>query len=229
MAEGFLGRWSQRKQAAREGKALAEPPEPSPQPSPAASGRQEPDASALAALVPPPHPAPPPLVGEGRAEGASEAPALTMDDVTRLTAQSDFAPFVARDVAPELRNAAMKKLFADPHYKLMDRLDTYIDDYSQPDPLPQSMLRQMASAQFLKLFEHEQDSARQDPLGAGAREDANTAELNSMPQSAQLPPADAHPLTDSLPQALGTANDHTDLQLQPHHAAGRRESGRGTE
>ena len=30
----------------------------------------------------------------------------------------------------------MKKLFADPHYNVMDGLDVYIDDYSKPDPIP---------------------------------------------------------------------------------------------
>ena len=37
----------------------------------------------------------------------------------------------------------MKKLFADPHFNVMDGLDTYIDDYGKPDPIPQSMLRQL--------------------------------------------------------------------------------------
>jgi hypothetical protein len=37
----------------------------------------------------------------------------------------------------------------------MDGLDTYIDDYSKPDPLPASMARQLASAKFLKLFDDE--------------------------------------------------------------------------
>jgi hypothetical protein len=39
-------------------------------------------------------------------------------------------------VAPEVKNAAFKKLFADPHFNVMDGLDIYIDDYSKPDPLP---------------------------------------------------------------------------------------------
>ena len=30
----------------------------------------------------------------------------------------------------------MKKLFSDPHFNVMDGLDTYIDDYGKPDPLP---------------------------------------------------------------------------------------------
>jgi hypothetical protein len=70
---------------------------------------------------------------------------------------------MARDVAPEVRNAAMKKLFADPQFNVMDRLDTYIDDYSLPDPLPASMLRQMASAQFLKLFDDDNEAEKPQP------------------------------------------------------------------
>ena len=34
-------------------------------------------------------------------------------------------------------------------------MDIYIDDYSQPDPLPLAMLRQMNGAKFLNLFEEE--------------------------------------------------------------------------
>ena len=79
-----------------------------------------------------------------------------MQDVAALNADSDFKPFVARAVAPEVRNAAMKKLFADPHFNVMDGLDIYIDDYSMPDPLPASMLRKMASAKFLKLFDDDE-------------------------------------------------------------------------
>jgi hypothetical protein len=55
---------------------------------------------------------------------------------------------MARGVTTDVRNAAVKKLFADPHFNVMDRLDIYIDDYSQPDPLPAAMLRQMVSARF---------------------------------------------------------------------------------
>ena len=46
----------------------------------------------------------------------------------------------------DVRNAAMKKLFADPHFNVMDGLDIYIGDYTQPDPLPEGMLAQMAGA-----------------------------------------------------------------------------------
>ncbi|MCX7224107.1 MAG: DUF3306 domain-containing protein, partial [Burkholderiales bacterium] len=131
MVDGFLGRWSQRKQAQRAGVPLDEPPAPvstlAPIPAIAAPAPGEPPAVETVAQ-PAPEPAPPPP---------------SLDDARQLTPESDFRPFLARGVAPEVRNAAMKKLFADPQFNVMDRLDTYIDDYSLPDPLPASMLRQM--------------------------------------------------------------------------------------
>lgn len=157
---------------------------------------------------------------------------LTMDDVTRLTPQSDFKPFVARDVAPEVRNAAMRKLFTDPHYNLMDGLDTYIDDYAKPDPLPEAMLRQMASAKFLKLFDEEVDEAEPapaDPPDSRAGDDADTAVPDSVAQSVAPPAPSESPPTDNSAPAPGIADDHTDLRLQPNHAAGAAQPGRGTQ
>jgi len=138
MAEGFLGRWSQRKGDARLGKPLAEPE------------------MVATPVAPAPVAAPVFTVPASSVESKPEAPAPTLEDVQALGRESDYTPFVARNVDPAVRNAAMKKLFTDPHYNVMDRLDTYIDDYSQSDPLPASMLRTMASAQFLKLLDEEE-------------------------------------------------------------------------
>ena len=115
---------------------------------------------------------------------------------------------MGRDVAPDVRNAAMKKLFTDPHYNVMDQLDIYIDDYSKPDPLPQAMLRQMVGAQFLNLFEDEAN--------------VNKPELSTVPTSLNNP-------TPTRPQDQSPDHDHTDLRLQPNHAAGCEEPGRRTE
>jgi hypothetical protein len=109
---------------------------------------------------------------------------------------------MARKVEPEVRNAAMKKLFADPHFNVMDGLDTYIDDYSKPDPLPLAMLRQMASAKFLNLFE-------EDPPSPAAID-------QSVAQSSPLPPA---PPTDHA---------HTHLRLQPDDAPPAQSAGSGS-
>ena len=88
-----------------------------------------------------------------------DAPALpTLADVAKLTADSDYSVFMAKGVAPEVKNAAMKKLFSDPHYNIMDGLDIYIDDYSSPEIMPKSMLRKMASARVLNLFTDEDEA-----------------------------------------------------------------------
>ncbi len=76
--------------------------------------------------------------------------------IASMNPQSDFSPFMAKDVSPELRNQAMKLLFTDPHYNVMDRLDIYIDDYGIPDPLPPDWLRKMNQSKALRLFDDEE-------------------------------------------------------------------------
>ena len=53
----------------------------------------------------------------------------------------------------------MKKLFSDPHFNVMDGLDTYIDDYGKADPIPLSMLRRMNQSAVLGLFAEEAAAA----------------------------------------------------------------------
>ncbi len=151
---GFLSRWSRRKADVREGRPLAEPATES---SASASGN-------LSTRVPNTA-APVAHAAQAATSNASSpaqtheptaGPAPTLADAQQLTPESDFTGFMARGVAPDVKNAAMKKLFTDPHFNVMDRMDIYIDDYSQPDPLPMAMLRQMASAKTLNLFDDEE-------------------------------------------------------------------------
>ncbi len=140
---GFLSRWSRRKAEVREGRSPEE---------------VVPSAAVAASVAAPSHvPAAIPLVDTTAPTAATPEvkPAPTLADAQQLTPDSDFSGFMARGVTPDVKNAAMKKLFADPHFNVMDRMDIYIDDYSQPDPLPLAMLRQMASAKTLNLFDDE--------------------------------------------------------------------------
>ncbi len=209
MADGFLGRWAKRKEAVRQGKDV--PAEP------------EKVASSVAA-VPPPQPTetPSPLGGEGRGEGETAQelpPPPTLDDVQSLTTDSDFSRFVRPDVAPEVKNAAMKKLFSDPHFNVMDGLDTYIDDYSIPDPMPPEMLRNLASAKFLKLFEEEEKKEEEEAKAPTPREGADDPRTGSVAQSSSRPE-----------QALPPAEDHADpdLRLQQDDAPGPEGPGAGS-
>ena len=185
----FLSRWSRRKAQVREGLPVL------------------PEAAVPVVLLPTtsvsaPESAPePPQESTSQVLAADAPPALTLDDVALLTRESNYAGFVARGVAPDVKNAALKKLFTDPHFNVMDGLDTYIDDYNKPDPLPAGMLRQMVQSKMLGLFDD-------DPPAADT-------EATVIPVA---PPATL--LHTELPPP-NPADEDADLQLQPDDAAGR--------
>jgi hypothetical protein len=52
--------------------------------------------------------------------------------VESLTIDSDFSAFLQPEVDETLKRQALKQLFRDPHFNVMDGLDVYIDDYSNP-------------------------------------------------------------------------------------------------
>lgn len=220
MADGFLGRWAKRKEAVRKGEEVAPEPvvvkTPSPQPSPA-SGRGGLQGTAALAPSPP---------GEGGGEGLSpeEAPPPpTLQDVESLTPASDFSRYVRADVTPDVKNAAMKKLFADPHFNVMDRLDIYIDDYSKPDPIPPEMLRQLASAQFLDLFDEKKNERKRLEAEEQARAEAGKAPTER--EVADVPPSETVAQSGTAARtevAVPPAEDHADpdLRLQQDDAPG---------
>ncbi len=150
---GFMSRWSRRKADVRSGVPVADLPAPPQGPSPkdiAAKASGEAVAGLEATQVAR-------ASTDATTPAVPEAPPLTLQDAHSLRPESDFKPFLAKSVSPEVKNAAMKKLWADPHYNIMDRLDTYIDDYSKPDPIPPELLRKLVSAQFLDLFDEEKN------------------------------------------------------------------------
>jgi hypothetical protein len=231
--DGFLSRWSQRKQALREGKPLAEPVVKATPAVDEKSKENQPPSQIL--------PAQAATDSIANASPSNEPgplpPAPTMRDVHELTPQSDFKPFMRADVSPEVKNAAMKQLFKDPHFNVMDMMDTYVDDYSKPDPLPPEMLRKMAVTQFLGFWEEEEKEAAEKK----AREDADSqasqtvaksepaqtdAQLNEQRNERSNEQTDAQQLNEAhAPITAVTAkppeHDHPDLQLQPDDAAGR--------
>jgi hypothetical protein len=226
--ENFFSRWSQRKvQLARGGEAAvpAEAPAPVQVPVqvkvPAQPALQPVGQSGTHAKTP----------GEPQAEtqAAPPPPPPTLEEARSLTPASDFRRFVGRDVDPEVKNAALKNLFSDPQFNVMDGLDIYIDDYGKPDPLPPGMLQRMAQSVFLGLVQPQaaapesalaaEDAAPHPPAAQAAPEPA--AELTSEP-------AATAPLHSTLPDPLDLPSDEDpDLRLQRHHEAGRPGAGEG--
>lgn len=182
--DGFLSRWSRRKSQARDGTHAPEPVD---------------EVTPSTAVDPVPPSAPVATPTATQATEPTPDPAPTLDDVARLTRDSHYGRFVRPDVDPAVKNAALKKLFADPQFNVMDGLDTYIDDYGKPDPLPASMLRQMAQARFLGLFDDEKSEPDNPPPSV-----ASAADLVASDPEAPVP--------ESLP------HENTDLRLQPDDA-----------
>jgi hypothetical protein len=75
--------------------------------------------------------------------------AAALPPVESLTFHSDFAAFMQPEVDETLRRTALKKLFNDPRFNVMDGLDTYIDDYSKPDPIAPDVVRTLVQARYI--------------------------------------------------------------------------------
>jgi hypothetical protein len=142
----FLSRWSRRKHAARKGEAPGEPALPVPAP---------------AATSP-----------AARATNESPVEQAPLPPLESLTPESDFSPFMRKDVDPALRRQALKTLLRDPRHNVMDGLDVYIDDYSKPDPIPPEWLGQLN--QMARLGDHHATEAR-----AKAAAEAQAAEARA--------------------------------------------------
>ncbi|MGH8099366.1 DUF3306 domain-containing protein [Stenotrophomonas indicatrix] len=147
--EGFLRRWSRLKS----GGAPAE------------------DAPVEAQL-----PAPPPSVVQAPVAVEGDEPALpTLADAANLTPEADFSAFVGKGVDKAVQRLALKTLFSDPHFKLVDGLDVYMHDFNQASPVTLVMLASLQHAQgvLARLFDDQAPSA--DACGdaeAAAGEDA---------------------------------------------------------
>jgi hypothetical protein len=126
----FLSRWSRRKIEARRAPAPAEP----------------------ASLPTTARAAVPPVDNRNDAPDAA-VPLPPIEELRGL--QSEYRDFLRPEIDESLRRSALKKLFHDPHFNTMDGLDTYIDDYTKADPIPDAMLKALNQAQGL-IFDREE-------------------------------------------------------------------------
>ena len=103
--EGFLTRWSRRKQAARGVPEKADDPTSS-------------------SLSPQPEP------GGATGQEARELTDQDMPPLESLDENSDYSGFLSPKVSDELRRLALRKLFHLPQFNVTDGLDDYAEDYS---------------------------------------------------------------------------------------------------
>ena len=132
---------------------------------------------------------------------ANQETVPVLPPVEGLNMDSDFRGFLNPKVDESLRRAALNKLFHEPHFNVMDGLDTYIDDYSVSDPIPEAMLKSMKQAQDIivageerraeakKLEEAEQQEAER-LAAAGGEESGSAAALPAVEPEPVLPAED---------------------------------------
>jgi hypothetical protein len=156
--EGFLHRWARLKSTADAGTA--------PPAAPAAAPAADPPTAA-------------PIV---QPDEAQARPPPTLEDVERLTADSDYSAFVSTGADKDLQRLALKKLFADPHFHVMDGLDIYMADFNQPSPMSLAMLASLQHAPDIlgRLFGDKEKEADDEPAPADGA--ATQAEQETPPQ-----------------------------------------------
>jgi len=130
---------------------------------------------------------------------SSSAEPAALPPVESLTFDADFTTYMKPDVDPSLKRAALKKLFADPRFNVMDGLDVYIDDYSKPDPIDAETVRGLVQARYLfdppKTRINERGEVEDVPPEADAPEEAGATlvqDVSTIVQDGDVPaPADA--------------------------------------
>lgn len=195
-----LRRWSQRKlEAARaEGQTPVQAPPPA-------------DVAAADQTSAGPHNAIEPTVSASVSDSVSTSvstPPANADlpPIESLTIDSDFAPFFKPQVDESVKRAALKQLFRDPRFNIMDGLDTYIDDYTQPDPIPSAMLEELMQRRVFFA-----PSAAETVPGERAVDEpaanivAPSAEVIAPPVAPDSPTAPGAPVTSLAPVAPADA------------------------
>lgn len=140
--------------------------------------------------------APPPSMPEQQ-KADPKGPPPELPPVESLTPESDFRPFLNPKVDEDVRRSALKKLFSDPHFNVMDGLDVYIDDYSKSEPIPPEMLAGMKTAQDILRW------AREDKEELERLEAQKAAALKEGKAKALEPPAAERPVAGAqTPEAV---------------------------
>jgi len=136
-----------------------------------------------------------------RASGGRTAEPAELPPVASLRFDSDFTAFLKPDVDETLKRAALKQLFRDPRFNVMDGLDTYIDDYTQPDPIPSGMLSDIMDrfSRLTQPAEPGRPSQGDEASGPFVSSDSTASGAEGSQSTAGSGDASTAPLTTSEP------------------------------
>jgi len=134
--ENFVSRWSRRKIDARKTEEKPAEPKPSSEPAPSA-------APAVANTG----------VAAARPEAIAPRELPPLESLKGLA--SEYTEFLKPGVDENLKRAALKKLFSDPHFENFERFEAYCEDFTKGEPIPLAMLKTLEHAKGL-LFDDEE-------------------------------------------------------------------------
>ena len=182
----FLGRWSRRKQAAREGLADPEPQAPD---LPAEPERTE-------------------AVASEEAEAAAED-AYADVDFDALDYASDYTRFMGKDVPEIIQRRALRALWrSDPVLANVDGLNDYDDDFTDAATVVQNLVTAYKTGQGYRTDEEMAALEDEEKAEAEARAQAGQSETGDAgAQDADTP--DAEPVGGEAPDTVaeGQADD----------------------
>jgi len=148
--EGFVSRWSRRKQQVAKGESEQD---------------VNSNAEIAAEIVDPEQ-----LKAE-KLEALNKLTDEDMPDVKSLNEDSDFSGFMSTNVSEGLRSLALKKLFMGKSYNIRDGLDEYDGDYTKFEKMPANMvtsdMKHMIEVEAKKQLAKEQEEARQKMIASG--------------------------------------------------------------
>ena len=176
------------------------------------AARAVPDAVQPSANTPTATTVPDRLPAESAVPSAVGAP---LPPVESLTIDSDFRAFLEPKVDEGLRRQALRQLFRDPHFNVMDGLDVYIDDYSIPDPISPEIVRQLVQGRYIfdppKTRVNEEGVVEDVPADDGANRAGTTA-----PEAlSNFPPAAPSATVPNAPTDRDAGNDPAAVSPSP--------------
>ena len=119
-----------------------------------------------------------------------------LPSIDSLDFHSDFTAFLRPEVDENLKRAALKQLFRDPRFNVMDGLDIYIDDYTKADPIAPDVLKDL-----LQRFSMAAPASPSPPGDAPIEGEIPPAVGAAMetPRAPQIPAASAEPTSAAEP------------------------------
>ncbi len=149
--DGFLQRWSERKQDSRTAEPL----------STLADGAQNTDAEAVSSPAQAPR---------------HELSDADMPPLESLDEHSDFTGFLSPKVSEALQRQALRKLFHLPSFNVTDGLDDYDEDYTRSNVLLEWVSGKLAERKERRNIVSDGDSAPTDPASVTSKTAGHTPE-----------------------------------------------------